>query len=282
LGELRESLKNGSPPSDIGLTKDVRPAEALDLLEHLSRQWSPLLGREQRRQPRQAIKKLVTLVHGLPDIITCLRHATDESDGVYTPQLIYDEIADVQVYGFVTNRTREHTPQGSKLPAVLAGIESWVMQNESECGYGAVVETNERDWLRIGTLVAIQATRDGTWVLGILRRLSRTNERESSVGIETLPDTPEVVMLYGKGRKLEGYSVDGVDSVGAELPVAAIRLSASEPGKICLVMDPADYQHHGILEIRGLDERQTILLNHPTERGEGWVRVIADLLENES
>jgi hypothetical protein len=240
------------------------------------------MGREQRRQPRKEIKTLVTLVHGLPDIITCLRHAAGESDGVYTPKLVYDEIVDVQVYGFVTDRTRGRTPQSSKLPGATGSMESWVMQDESECGYGAIVETKGKDWLRVGTLTAIQANQDGVWVLGILRRLSRTNERESSVGIETLPGTPEIVMLYGKGRQPDGYSVDGVDTVGAELPVAALRLSPHEPGKTCLIMDPADYQHHGILEIRHQDERQTILLNHPVERGEGWVRVVADLLERDS
>jgi hypothetical protein len=156
------------------------------------------------------------------------------------------------------------------------------MQNESECGYGAIVETNDRDWLRIGTLAAIQVNRDGVWVMGILRRLSRINERESSVGLETLPETPEVVMLYGKGRQSEGYSVNGIDTVGAELPVAAIRLSPREPGKTCLIMDPADYQHHGVLEIHRQDKRQTVQLNHPVERGEGWVRVIVDLLETDS
>jgi len=282
LGELRESLKNGSAPSAIGLTEDVRTAEALDLLDHLGRQWSPLMGREQRRRPRLAIKKLVSLVHGLPDVITCLRHAAGESDGVYLPQLVYDETVDVQVYGFVTDRTRERTPQKSIVPSVAGSLDRWVMQNESECGYGAIVETNDRDWLRIGTLAAIQVNRDGVWVIGILRRLSRINERESAVGIETLPETPEVVMLYGKGRNSEGYSVNGIDTVGAELPVAAIRLSPREPGKTCLIMDPADYQHHRILEIRYQGERQTIRLNQPTERGEGWVRVVADLLESDS
>ena len=279
LGELRESLQNGIPPGAIGLTEEVRTAEAIDLLDHLSRQWSPLTGREQRRQPRQAIKKLVTLVHGLPDIVTCLRHEMSERDGFYTPQLVYDEMVDVHVYGFVTNRTRERAPQSVEVPSVSGSMESWVMQNESDCGYGAIVQSNERDWLRIGTLVAIQAHRDGTWMLGILRRLTRINERESSVGIETFPDTAEVVMLYGKRRKSEGYSVDGVDTVGVELPVSAIRLSSCEPQKFCMIMDPADYIHHGVLEIRRMDERQSVLLSHPAERGEGWIRVEADLVE---
>ena len=282
LGELRESLKDGSPPSALGLTEDVRTAEALELLDHLIRQWSPLMSREQRRQPRKAVKKLVSLAHGLPGIIACLRHPTGEGDGIYTPQLVYDEMVDVQVYGFVTDRTRERPPQSSKLPSAATGIESWVIQDESECGYGAIVETREKDWLRVGTLIAIQANRGGNWALGILRRLSRTNERESLVGIETLPGTPEVVMLYGKRLKSEGYSVDGVDAVGADQPVAAIRLSLREPGKTCLIMDPADYQHHGILEINYQNERQAILLNQPVERGDGWVRVLADLLKTDS
>ena len=280
LVELRESLKNGSPPSAIGLTEDVRTAEALDLLDHLDRQWSPLTGRERRRQPRQAIKKLVSLVHGLPDITNCLRHESSEHDGIYTPQAVYDEMVDVQVYGFVTERTRERLPQHkTESSSITRNMERWVMENESECGYRAVVETNDKDWLRVGALIAVQAERDGDWAMGIVRRLSRINERDSAVGIETLPGVPEIAMLYAKGRPSEGYSVDGIDTVGAELPVTAIRVSSCEPNKTCLIMDPAGYQHHGLLEIRRMQERQTIRLTHPTERGEGWLRVTADLLD---
>jgi len=199
LGELRESLKNGSTPSEIGLTGDVRTSEAIDLLEHLGRQWSPLMGREQRRQPRRPIKKLVEVAHGLSDIITCIGHGESEGDGLYTPYLVYDEIVDVHVYGFVTERTKERTPLSTELPNVSGGIESWVMHDESECGYGAIVETHDKDWLRVGMLTAIQTNRDGVWVLGGLRRLSRVTDRVSSVGVETIPDAARAVLPYGKG-----------------------------------------------------------------------------------
>jgi hypothetical protein len=279
LGELRESLKNGSAPSEIGLTEDVRASEAIDLLDHLGRQWSPLMGREQRRQQRQPIKKLVEVAHGLSDIITCIRHESGEEDGLYTPNLVYDEIVDVHVYGFVTERTKERVPLSSELPNVSGGIESWVMHDESECGYGAIVETKDKDWLRVGTLTAIQTNRDGVWILGVLRRLSRVNDRESSVGIETFPEEAQAITLYGKGRRSEGYSVDGIDTVGMDLPVAALQLTSCEPGKVCLIMDAADYQHKGLLEIRRLKERQPIQLGQPLERGEGWIRVNADMLK---
>jgi cyclic-di-GMP-binding protein len=279
LDELRESLKNGSAPSEIGLTEDVRTSEAIDLLNHLGRQWSPLMGREQRRQQRQPIKKLVEVAHGLPDIVTCIRHESGEEDGLYTPNLVYDEIVDVHVYGFVTARTKERAPLSSELPNVSGGIESWIMHDESECGYGAIVETKDKDWLRVGTLTAIQTNRDGVWNLGVLRRLSRVNDRESSVGIETFPEQAQAIMLYGKGRRSEGYSVDGIDTVGMDLPVAALQLTSCEPGKVCLIMDAADYQHKGLLEIRRLKERQPIQLGPPLERGEGWIRVNADLLK---
>jgi cyclic-di-GMP-binding protein len=280
LVELRDSLKDGAAPNELGLSEDVRPAEAMELLDHLVRQWSPLMGREQRRQPRQVTKKLVSVAHGLSDIIGCVRHGSGEEDAVYTPNLAYDEIVDVHVYGFVTARTRERAPQTTPVPKGLNGVETWVMQDESECGYGAVVETRQADWLRVGVLTAIQLDRDGTWALGVLRRLSRINDTESSVGIETIPDKVSVVMLYGKGRKVEGYSVDGLDAASLDLPVAALHLSSCDPRKICLIMDPADYQHRGVLEIRKLRKRQSIMLDYPSERGEGWIRVSADLLES--
>lgn len=283
LGELHESLKDGTAPAHLGLSEDVRTSEAIELLDHLGRQWSPLMEREQRRQPRQPIKKLVDVAHGLSDIITCVRHEAGESDSVYSPDLVYEEIVDVHVYGFVTERTRERAPVITELPNVVGGIETWVMHDESECGYGAIVEMHDRDWLRVGVLTAVQANRDGKWVLGVIRRLSRINDRESSVGIETFPGKIGAILLYGKGRKPEGYSVNGVDATaGIDLPISAMQLASDEPGKICFIMDPVNYQYNGIFELRKPDERQAVQLGQPIERGEGWIKVPANLISASS
>ena len=76
LHVLHSALREGRLPATLGLTETPRPTESLELLEHLQRQWSSLANREQRRVPRESIKRLVDVVHGLNSIISRSRQPT--------------------------------------------------------------------------------------------------------------------------------------------------------------------------------------------------------------
>lgn len=58
LVDVRTALREGTPPSKLGLTEFARTAESIELLNHLQHQWSSLTSREQRRSARVAVKKL--------------------------------------------------------------------------------------------------------------------------------------------------------------------------------------------------------------------------------
>jgi hypothetical protein len=271
-------LKQGKTPGEAGLGDDVRTPDAIELLEHLQRQWSFLTSREQRRHPRQPVKKLVGVVHGISDILKYFAPDADNAQLTYSADRVYKAIDDVHIYGYVRENTKTHGHRLSKTPAADGKMESWVMHDESRCGYGAVVETDSKDWLRVGVLIATYSEQEDKWSIGILRRLSRLNENESSVGIETLPEIPGIVMLSGKGRKAEGYSVNGIDTLTSNSSIAAIQLSPCEEGKVHLILDSANYQHHGLMEIQQEEEKHLIQLGQPIERGEGWIRLTADLI----
>ena len=131
------------------------------------------------------------------------------------------------------------------------------------------IEAHDKDWLRVGALVGVKPDKAETWSVGIVRRLSRFGEYQSSVGIETLPESPTLVMLYGK--KTAAYEVNGIDATGTELPIAALIL----PGEnsTTLILDPAEYAHKRIFEYTHLNEKRLIQLEEMGERGEGWIRV---------
>lgn len=143
------------------------------------------------------------------------------------------------------------------------------MENESECGYGTTIETHDKDWLRVGALVGVKPDKAETWSVGIVRRLARFGEFQSSVGIETLPETPTLAMLYGK--KTAAYEVNGIDAIGVEQPVAALILAGENSAT--LILDPAEYAHKRIFEYTHLNEKRLIQLQEMGERGEGWIRV---------
>jgi hypothetical protein len=154
-------------------------------------------------------------------------------------------------------------------------VERWVMHDESECGYGAVVESRDKDWLRVGALISIRTHDAAVWQLGVVRRLSRVGDSTSSVGIETMAETPALTMLHDMSPA--GYTVDGFDNTGASLPHASLWLG-NDPDSI--IIDPIHFTPGKVFEVHGLPERKLVALGNPIERSEGWMHVVVEPVEN--
>ena len=274
LNELQTALRGGKAPATLGLTDTARTVESLELLEHLQHHWASLSSREQRRAPRETIKRLVDVTHGFSAIIDQVKLAASSTSTAspYGNGLNYDEVEDVHVYGFITDRTRERITQ-LKMPAQINSpdVERWVMHDESECGYGAIVESRDKDWLRVGALVCAKVHDATTWQLGIIRRLSRLNDDTSSVGIETIAETPVLAMLYDT-TSTSSYTVDGFDNTGATLPHPGLWLEGDN-GPHGVIIDPVNFMPGKVFQIHGVPEFKFIALGNPVERSEGWIRV---------
>jgi hypothetical protein len=275
LNELHAALREGSTPAQLGLTENTRTAESLEMLDHLQRHWSSLAGREQRRAPRESIKRLADVTHGLTAILNLMKPSNKSSAASpYGTGLNYSEEDDVQVYGFITDRTRERVSQMHvQANANPHEHERWVMHDESECGYGAVVESRDKDWLRVGALISVKPHDSSAWKLGVIRRLSRLDDDNSSVGIETLAEIPERVMLHD--TTTPDYTVNGLDNSGATLPHPSLWLQGKN-GPDSVIIDPVHFMPGKTFQINGLGERKHIALGSPIERSEGWIRVVAE------
>lgn len=272
LESIHSALREGASPARLGLSDDSRISESIDLLEHLQRHWSPLATREQRRMPRERVKRMVEISHGFGSITAQLpqSHAYSSSHGTYGDSLPYLESQDVAVYGFVTERTKQYTTQTKKPRAGNAPeIERWIMHDESAHGYGATVDTRNKTWLRVGALIAAKPREADVWHLGVVRRLYRLDEESSSVGIETFPETLHLVSLIDQNDS--GYSVGGRDSNGPPTAFPCLWLAGEQHSS--LIIDPALYQLHKVLALEGVEGVNCISLGPPVERGEGWMRV---------
>lgn len=281
LDVIRLSLREGSPPALLGLTEDARVTESIDLLGHLQHQWSAMATREQRQSPRERVKSMVEIANGFDNIISQIKIAGAQTVGLYGDNLPYMEADDVTVYGFVTERTRNLSTEMRKLrPEAVIASESWVMQDESATGYGAVVETHNLNWLRVGALVATKPHETKTWRLGVVRRLFRLDEESSSVGIETFAESPDIVMLSANADA-SGYTVNGFDSGGTPLPIACIWLASGNDNRnASLVIDPVHLQAKKVFEIHGKPGIKFIRIGNPIERSEGWVRVAIEPIDS--
>lgn len=64
--------------------------------------------------------------------------------------------------------------------------ESWVVDNVSLGGFGALIDAVRCDWLRVGSLLCLQPEGGDNWLLGVVRRFARETEIHARVGIQTL------------------------------------------------------------------------------------------------
>ncbi len=128
------------------------PEAALEVMRHLALYWSS--EPPERKHPRHPVKSRLAITHGFDGVVEAL--------GGGESSLNFEQKA----------------------------AESWIVENVSAGGIGAVVPQLKGDWLRVGALLAMQPDGGANWVVGIVRRLNRTSAQEARVGIQTLSRAP--------------------------------------------------------------------------------------------
>jgi len=167
LARLQEIVKrlevSGQVPSDLNLA-GADPEMVLEVLRHLALYWQP--EPPARQHPRHSVKSRLAIAHGFDGVIEAL-------GGTGGGSLDFD--------------------------AKASGAESWIVDNVSAGGIGALVPQMKGDWLRVGTLLAMQPDGGANWVVGMVRRVSRTNTQEARVGIQTLSRAPALAKFSMRG-----------------------------------------------------------------------------------
>ena len=164
LQQIAQKLQaSGQIPSDFNAS-GADPETVLEVLRHLALYWAP--EPPARQHPRHSVKSRLAIAHGF--------------DGV------------VEALGAAGGGSLDFDAKGG-------GAESWIVDNVSAGGIGALVPQVKGDWLRIGTLLAMQPDGGANWVVGMVRRLSRTSTQEARVGIQTLSRAPALARLSMRG-----------------------------------------------------------------------------------
>ena len=117
-------------------------------------------------------------------------------------------------------------------------MESWVVEDVSHGGFGALLNAMPGEWLKIGALIVVQPA-GGTWRLGIVRRVQRLDESAAHVGVETLAQTVQPADLIR--RTASSYVAI------AGIPALLIR-EDNEPGVICAVMPSGSFDPRQVLD----------------------------------
>jgi len=164
LQQIAQKMRaSGQIPSDLNIAGADSEA-VLEVLQHLALYWAP--EPPARQHPRHSVKSRLAITHGF--------------DGV------------VEALGRTGGGSLDFDAKGG-------GAESWIVDNVSAGGIGAVVPQMKGDWLRVGSLLAMQPDGGANWVVGMVRRVNRTSTQEARVGIQTLSRAPSLASFSLRG-----------------------------------------------------------------------------------
>jgi hypothetical protein len=133
-------------------------------------------------------------------------------------------------------------------PFVDDVTESWVAENVSRGGYGAVISHVKGDWVRIGALVAIKPEAAPVWGVGIVRRMSRDEDRQCHVGIESVSKAAIPVHVVAAGTPISPNPSDHFPNA------ALLGLNLKCSGDVELVMEAGAFSSRLRMEmvVRGV------------------------------
>jgi hypothetical protein len=210
-------MVGGQVPPEVNLGGSYEPHVALEVLRHLHLYWSPQA--PERKTQRHPVKSRLSVAHGYADVIGVLGG-------------------------------------GDSLDFDNQNSESWIVENVSAGGFGAVVPQLKGDWLRVGALLALQPEGGNNWLLGLIRRVNKVDGQQARVGIETLSKTP----------LLSNFALAGVKTFTEQ----GVLLKNGDAAEARIVLKPGVFTPGQNLEIERGERHHVYLPQAVSERGEDF------------
>ncbi len=185
LGELAaveaQFAYSGAMPPELVYYDDQDDQVLLKVIKHLALDWA---GKTQaRKDERRKVTSRVTVVPGLPEIFRAL--------------------------DFAVNDSLDFTDQPT--------AESWIVEDASEGGYGAVIPSVAGDWVEVGSLIGIEGASIRDWGIGVIRRVNRLDGNQQRVGVQRLGSGAQLVTLEQKSPRADAKSTERAVSEPAVL-----------------------------------------------------------------
>lgn len=271
LGETERALKSGAMAASLGLGEDFRLPDGYDLINYVSNEWAPTNERERRISPREPTEGRCEVVHDLTNICHRMQMDREIATGVHSSQsLSPEEILDIKLYGFVTERTKATVSQRSMGNSDQV-VERWSMRDRSETGIGITLKNEQSEWVRVGKLLALRIDPTAPWRIGIVRRITRQEDDWRKIGVSVMYEVPELARLESTTDHTSlTYSVDGSAYGGEELSSNALAFPYMEEGP-ALILEASKYAHGRQYHIHLLDKVTLVQLESVMDKGDGWL-----------
>ena len=236
LGQLQNVeatiVETGAIPSGVHLGGSYDREMVLPVLRHLGMYWSDdLPARGAQRRPTAT---RMTVLHGMEEILRVLD--PDNSDEL----------------------------NFSGADAADSKAESWIVENVSDGGYGAIIPAAKSDWVRVGALIGVKTETAKHWGVGIIRRVTRDEHQQRRVGVQLLSRVVIPVRIGKSG---------GAFASGPAAPAATALLLSTAPdsrGEVGVVLRESSYNPRDSLDMVVNNKGYLLMPSRLAEGGEDF------------
>jgi hypothetical protein len=85
--------------------------------------------------------------------------------------------------------------------------ESWIVENVSDSGCGAIVPPQKIDWVKVGALIGMKSEISEYLGIGVIRRITRDAHQQRRVGIQVLTKTA-IPITISKASTMSALNFD--------------------------------------------------------------------------
>lgn len=197
LERFRADAERGVISSGLHLGGDYPCTYVAGVAEHLQRYW--VHPPPERRAERLTMYQRINVIHGFSQVV---RHFIEQDEQASEPAA--DEVDDEVIELQSLENGESAADSGDALyTSSLDGArhpESWLVQNVSVTGMGAVIPRVSGDWLQVGQLLALAFVEPASaWKLAVVRRLHQTSQGQVYVGLEILGRQVQAVRICLEG-----------------------------------------------------------------------------------
>ena len=269
---LEQKIKT-QPLSD----RTAKRAEQLALLTKLASQVDPEFKPFARRGERTATVGTVDAIVGFASIANYLRdeerHPVDHAASGQS----FDSTMELAVFGRLRNeQDRIHEQARRRLATHAAPGGPWEVKDVSQTGFRLIAPMMVANAVTLGTATALRAHGDGSWTLGVVRRIRRLTSDRAEIGLQVIANALLGVDLIEQRKSLDAdYSVDGEQTTinGRSFPglFLALRKRGSEAPVHSLMLPAFEYQPSRRLKLQTSRTITPVKLGRLLEQQPDWV-----------
>jgi hypothetical protein len=150
LEQLTAQISGGRIPAEFDLGGSYDPKLVASVLKRLAHTWS--LAPSVRSTERRQTAGRAAVVSGLKEMLSTLERTGDDD-------LDFGE---------------------------QPSAESWIVDNTSDGGYGAIIPARTSEWVKVGALVGLKGETSQGWAVGLVRRITIDEHQQRHAGIQLL------------------------------------------------------------------------------------------------